>query len=70
MILIKTHLLTFSDNSGDWSAPTENIPITNCCTVKSADDELNLKNSFVSIKSRLFVILTFILHKFIEITCW
>ena len=42
-------MLTFKDNSGDWRAPTECIPINNCCTVKSADDELNLKNSFVSI---------------------
>ena len=43
-------MLTFKDNSGDWSSPTENIPINNCCTVKSADDELNIKNSFVSTK--------------------
>jgi hypothetical protein len=46
--LIKTHLLTFKDDSGDYSSPTEIIPINNCCTVKSADDELNIKNSFVS----------------------
>ena len=41
-------MLTYKDNSGDYSAPTEIIPINNCCTVKSADDELNIKNSFVS----------------------
>ena len=41
-------MLTFKDNSGDWKNPTENIPINNCCTVKSADDELNIKHSFVS----------------------
>ena len=41
-------MLTFKDNNGDWRAPTECIPINNCCTVKSADDELNMKNSFVS----------------------
>ena len=40
--------MTFKDDSGDYSAPTEIIPINNCCTVKSADDELNIKNSFVS----------------------
>ena len=40
--------MTFKDDSGDYSAPTEVIPINNCCTVKSADDELNIKNSFVS----------------------
>ena len=47
---MKTHMLTYKDNSGDYSAPTEVIPINNCCTVKSADDELNIKNSFVSTK--------------------
>ena len=41
-------MLTFKDNNGDWRAPTECIPINNCCTVKSADDELNMKNTFVS----------------------
>ena len=43
---MKTHMLTFRDNTGDYSQPTEVIPINNCCTVKSADDELNLKNTF------------------------
>ena len=41
-------MLTFKDNTGDFRVPTECIPINNCCTVKSADDELNMKNSFVS----------------------
>ncbi len=41
-------MLTFKENNGDWAAPTEVIPINNCCTVKSADDELNIKNTFVS----------------------
>ena len=45
---MKTHMLTYKDNSGNYSAPTEIIPINNCCTVKSADDELNIKNTFVS----------------------
>ena len=39
-------MLTYKDNDGNYSAPTECIPINNCCTVKSADDELNIKNSF------------------------
>ena len=52
-VLMKTHLLTYKDNSGDYSSPTEIIPINNCCTVKSADDELNIKNTFVSIKNLL-----------------
>ena len=31
------------------------IPINNCCTVKSADDELNVKNSFkVLVQDRVF----------------
>ena len=48
-------MLTFKDNSGDFSAPTEIIPINNCCTVKSADDELNVKNSFkVLVQERTF----------------
>ena len=41
-------MLTYKDNNGDYTAPTEIIPINNCCTVKSADDELNVKNTFVS----------------------
>ena len=55
IILLKTHLLTFKDNNGDWRTPTEIIPINNCCTVKSADDELNVKNSFkVLVQDRAF----------------
>ena len=55
MILIKSHLLTFKDNSGDYTQPTEVIPINNCCTVKSADDELNMKNTFkVLVQDRTF----------------
>ena len=42
VILMKTHMLTYKDNDGNWGAPTECIPINNCCTVKSADDELNV----------------------------
>ena len=53
-MLIKTHLLTFKDNV-HRDAPTEIIPINNCCTVKSADDELNQKNSFkVLVQDRTF----------------
>lgn len=48
-------MLTFKDNSGDYSSPTEIIPINNCCTVKSSDDELNLKNTFkVLVQDRTF----------------
>ena len=55
---MKSHMLTFKDNSGDYSAPTEVIPINNCCTVKSADDELNIKNSFkVLVQDRVFYFL-------------
>ena len=39
---MKTHMLTYKENDGNWGAPTEVIPINNCCTVKSADDELNV----------------------------
>ena len=54
VILIKSHLLTFKDNM-NRDAPTEIIPINNCCTVKSADDELNQKNSFkVLVQDRTF----------------
>merc|ERR1711907_83436 len=54
VILIKSHLLTFKDNM-NRDAPTEIIPINNCCTVKSADDELNVKNSFkVLVQDRTF----------------
>ena len=48
VILMKTHMLTYKENDGNWQSPTEIIPINNCCTVKSADDELNVMNSFVS----------------------
>mmetsp|Transcript_34567 Transcript_34567/g.52866 ORF Transcript_34567/g.52866 Transcript_34567/m.52866 type:complete len:86 (-) Transcript_34567:31-288(-) len=48
-------MLTFKENNGDWSTPTEVIPINNCCTVKSADDELNIKNTFkVLVQDRTF----------------
>ena len=42
VILMKTHMLTYKENDGNWQAATEVIPINNCCTVKSADDELNV----------------------------
>ena len=55
VVLIKSHMLTYKDNSGDYRYPTEIIPINNCCTVKSADDELNVKNSFkVLVSDRTF----------------
>ena len=58
VVLLKTHMLTFKDNSGDYSSPTEIIPINNCCTVKSSDDELNLKNTFkVLVQDRTFYFL-------------
>ena len=48
-------MLTFKENNGDYSTPTEVIPINNCCTVKSADDELNIKNTFkVLVQDRTF----------------
>ena len=54
VILIKSHLITYKDNM-NRDAPTEIIPINNCCTVKSADDELNQKNSFkVLVNDRTF----------------
>ena len=58
VILMKTHMLTFKDASGDYTSPTEIIPINECCTVKSADDELNLKNSFkILVKDQTFYFL-------------
>ena len=48
-------MLTYKDDSGDYSSPTEIIPINNCCTVKSADDELNIKNSFVSTLNQFII---------------
>ena len=58
VILMKTHMLTFKDASGDYTAPTEIIPINECCTVKSADDELNLKNTFkILVKDNTFYFL-------------
>ena len=51
-------MLTFKENDGDYSAPTEIIPINNCCTVKSADDELNIPNTFkVLVQDRTFYFL-------------
>ena len=51
-------MLTYKDNNGDYSAPTECIPINNCCTVKSADDELNIKHTFkVLVQDRTFYFL-------------
>ena len=51
-------MLTYKDKTGDFSQPTEVIPINNCCTVKSADDELNMKNTFkVLVNDRTFYFL-------------
>ena len=46
IVLCKTHMLTYKKNDGNYSAPTECIPITIGCTVKNAADELKITDSF------------------------
>ena len=46
-MLTKTHLLTFANNN-ELKNPTEVIEMSQCSTVKSADDETGKTNSFVS----------------------
>ena len=48
-------MMTFKDDDGNYATPTECIPINNCCTVKSADDDINIKNTFkVLVNDRTF----------------
>ena len=46
-MLTSSNLLTFRDK-GDYTQPTEVIPMSGCSTVKSSDEEINKTNSFVS----------------------
>lgn len=45
-VLTKNHILSYKDEKV-YKNPTEVIPISSCCTVKSVDEELNLANTFV-----------------------
>lgn len=46
-MLTKTHILSFKDEHV-YKNPTEIIPMTSCCTVKSVEEEINKQFSFVS----------------------
>ena len=46
VILTDTHLLTYKVRDGNFQAASIIIPLNNDCTIKSADDELNIKYSF------------------------
>ena len=46
VILLKTHLLTYKENDGNWKAATEVIPLNESSTVESAHEELQTKNCF------------------------
>ena len=53
--LTETHLKTFKQSNGIRQVATEFIPLNNDFRVKSADDELNVPNSFkVMTKDRTF----------------
>lgn len=55
MILLKTHLLTYKEKNSNLQAASRVIPLNEDCTIKSADDELNLEYSFqVATKDRTF----------------
>ncbi len=45
-VLTKSHILSFKDEKV-YRNPTEVIPITNCSTVKSVEEEINKPNAFV-----------------------
>lgn len=48
-VLTKTHILSYKEERV-YKDPTEIILMNTCSTVKSADEEINKPNAFVSIK--------------------
>ena len=46
-MLTRTHILSYKDEHV-YKNPTEIIPMTSCCTVKSVEEEINKPNAFVS----------------------
>ena len=46
VILLKTHLLTYKENDGNWKAATEVIPLNESSAVESAHEELQTQYCF------------------------
>ena len=46
MVLTPTGIYSFK-NKDDYKSPTESIPLKDCNTIKSAEDEIHKENSFV-----------------------
>ena len=42
VVLTKEYLFTFREQ-GNYTAPTESIKMSQCSTVKSSDDEINMQ---------------------------
>jgi hypothetical protein len=45
MVLTPTGIYSFK-NKDDYKSPTESIPLKDCNTIKSAEDEIHKENSF------------------------
>ena len=45
-VLTKSHILSYKDERL-YKNPTEAIPMSTCCTVKSVEEEINKPNAFV-----------------------
>ena len=46
-VLTKSHILSYKEERV-YKSPTEIVPMNTCCTVKSAEEEINKPNAFVS----------------------
>ena len=47
MVLTPTGIYSFKTKD-DYKSPTESIPLKDCNTIKSAEDEIHKENSFVN----------------------
>eukprot|EP01053_Blabericola_migrator_P010086 Blabericola_migrator_1__10085@NODE_55_length_16001_cov_154_094327_g51_i0_p13_GENE_NODE_55_length_16001_cov_154_094327_g51_i0NODE_55_length_16001_cov_154_094327_g51_i0_p13_ORF_typecomplete_len126_score27_78PH/PF00169_29/3_5e22PH_8/PF15409_6/3_1e08PH_9/PF15410_6/4_2e08PH_11/PF15413_6/5e06PH_3/PF14593_6/6_6e07PH_13/PF16652_5/1e05PH_15/PF17339_2/0_00029PH_6/PF15406_6/0_016PH_16/PF17838_1/0_089_NODE_55_length_16001_cov_154_094327_g51_i015521929 len=56
IVLTKTHLLSYKQ-PGQYDKPTEVLPLSQCTTVKSADDDVQKANVFrVDTPTRVFLL--------------
>jgi len=53
-VLTKSHILSYKDERL-YKNPTEAIPMSTCCTVKSVEEEINKPNAFVFFKYPLIL---------------
>lgn len=51
MVLTPNGIYSFKNQTNDYKSPTESIPLKDCSTIKSAEDEVHKENAFVPIPS-------------------